>query len=216
MTQNVETYFLEGCGRCDLGGTPECKVHRWRDLLLALRNIVLACDLTEECKWGVPCYTYQGKNIALISAVKDNCFISFFKGALLQDEQGILSFAGANSQVDKMIRFTQMKEIIEKEEWIKNYLFEAIEVEKAGLKAPKSKMPDLPVELLRKFDEIPALQTAFEALPPGKQRGWLLYFSEPKQTQTKETRIVQSVQKIMNGEGPHDQYKKKPILPKLK
>jgi uncharacterized protein YdeI (YjbR/CyaY-like superfamily) len=209
MTQNAEIYFLDGCGRCALGGTPDCKVHRWHPLLLALRRIVLECGLTEACKWGVPCYTYEGKNIALISALKDNCFISFFKGALLQDEHRILSFAGENSQVDKMIRFTRLEDVLNMEEWIKNYLFEAIEVEKAGLKTPKSPMPELPEELLQKFAEVPALKMAFEALPPGKQKGWILHFSAPKQAQTREGRIINSLQKILNGEGLHDYYKKK-------
>lgn len=206
MTKDVETYLSEGCGRCSLGGTPACKVHRWQHELVALRRIVLDCGLTEACKWGVPCYTFMGKNIALISAIKENCFVSFFKGALLHDEHGILSFAGKNSQVDKMIRFTNLEDILNMEDWIKTYIFEAIEVEKAGLKVQKSTNPDLPEELQRKFEEVPALQSAFEALTPGRQRGWALYFSAPKQSQTREARIVKSMQKILNGEGLHDKY----------
>lgn len=206
MTTDVETYFLEGCGRCPLGGTPACKVHTWHLELAALRRIVLECGLDEACKWGVPCYTFQGKNIAMVSAFKDNCFISFFKGSLLEDEHGLLEFAGKNSQVDKMIRFTDIKDVLKIEDWIKTYLFEAIEVEKAGLKVPKTKTLDLPEELLHKFEAIPALKEAFEALPPGKQRGWALYFSEPKQAQTRTGRIEKSMPKILNGEGMHDKY----------
>lgn len=207
MTKNAETYFLEGCGRCSLGGTPECKVHRWQHELLALRRIVLETGLTEECKWGVPCYTYQGKNIVMVSAFKGYCFISFFKGVLLHDEHGILTFVGENAQVDKVIRFTDPEAVLKMEDWIKAYIFEAIEVEKAGLKVQKSKMPDLPEELQRKFDEIPALKVAFEALTPGRQRGWILHFSEPKQSQTRDSRIVNAIQKILNGEGLHDKYR---------
>lgn len=206
MTKDVETYFLDGCGRCSLGGTPECKVHRWQHELVALRRIVLESGLTEECKWGVPCYTYQGKNIVLVSAFKDNCFISFFKGALLQDEHGILTFAGKNSQVDKMIRFTNPEDILKMEEWIKAYIFEAIEVEKAGLKVQKSSTLDLPEELQHKFEEIPAFKAAFEALPPGKQRGYVLHFSQPKQSQTRSGRIEKCMPKIFNGEGLQDKY----------
>lgn len=206
MTKDVETYFLDGCGRCSLGGTPECKVHRWQHELVALRRIVLESGLTEECKWGVPCYTHQGKNIVLVSAFKNYCFISFFKGVLLQDEHGILAFAGENSQVDKMIRFTNPEDVLKIEDWIKAYIFEAVEVEKAGLKVPKNSTLDLPEELLRKFEEVPAFKAAFEALTPGKQRGYVLYFSQPKQSQTRTGRIEKCMPKIFNGEGLQDKY----------
>jgi len=206
MTNDVETYFSEGCGRCSLGGTPECKVHTWQQELIGLRRIVLECGLDEECKWGVPCYTFQGKNILMVSALKDSCIISFFKGSLLHDEHGLLSFAGENSQVAKMFRFTRAEDILMLEEQIKNYIFEAVEVEKAGLKVPKSAAPELPEELLQKFEEMPAFQVAFEALTPGRQRGYVLYFSQPKQAQTRESRIEKCVPKILNGEGLHDKY----------
>lgn len=206
MTTNVEIYFSEGCGRCSLGGTPECKVHTWQQELSALRRIVLECGLDEECKWGVPCYTFQGKNILMVSALKDSCILSFFKGSLLHDEHGLLSFAGENSQVAKMFRFTRTEDILMLEELIKTYIFEAVEVEKAGLKVPKSTAPELPEELLQKFEEMPAFQVAFEALTPGRQRGYVLYFSQPKQAQTRESRIEKCVPKILNGEGLHDKY----------
>ena len=206
MTKTVETYFSEGCGRCSLGGTPECKVHRWQCELAALRRIILQCGLTEACKWGVPCYTFKGKNIVLISALKNKCIISFFKGALLHDEYSILTSPGKNSQVDKIIRFDNLEQILKIEEWIKSYIYEAIEVEKAGLIVPKNTPPNLPEELKHTFETVPALKEAFEALPPGKQRGWVLYFSEPKQPQTRTTRIVKSIPKILNGKGLHDKY----------
>ena len=206
MTTDVETYFSEGCGRCSLGGTPQCKVHTWQQELIALRRIVLECGLDEECKWGVPCYTFQGKNILMVSALKDSCILSFFKGSLLHDEHGMLSFAGENSQVAKMFRFTRAEDILMLEELIKTYIFEAVEVEKAGLKVPQSAAPELPDELLQKFEEMPAFQVAFEALTPGRQRGYVLYFSQPKQAQTRESRIEKCVPKILNGEGLHDKY----------
>ena len=206
MTTDVEIYFSEGCGRCSLGGTPECKVHTWQQELTELRRIVLECGLDEECKWGVPCYTFQGKNILMVSALKDSCIISFFKGPLLHDEHGLLSFAGENSQVAKMFRFTRTEDILMLEELIKTYIFEAVEVEKAGLKVPKSTAPELPEDLLQKFEEMPAFQVAFEALTPGRQRGYVLYFSQPKQAQTRESRIEKCVPKILNGEGLHDKY----------
>lgn len=136
MTKNAETFFSEGCGRCALGGTPECKVHRW--------------------------------------------------------------------QHDKVIRFTNPEQIRKMEDWMKIYIFEAIEVEKAGLKVQKSQTPDLPDELKHTFETVPALKEAFGALPPGKQRGWVLYFSEPKQAQTRQARIIKSIPKMLNGKGLHD------------
>lgn len=206
MTKDVETYFLEGCGRCSLGGTPACKVHRWHHELVALRRIVLKSGLTEECKWGVPCYTHQGKNIVLVSAFKDYSFISFFKGTLLLDEHGIMTFAGENSQVAKIIRFTNPSDILKMEDWIKAYIFEAVEVEKAGLKVQKSSTLDFPEELQRKFEEVPAFKAAFEELPPGKQRGYVLHFSQPKQSLTRAGRIEKCMPKIFNGEGLQDKY----------
>lgn len=201
MTTDVETYLSEGCGRCSLGGTPECKVHAWQQELIALRSIVLECGLDEECKWGAPCYTFQGKNILMISALKDSAIISFFKGSLLQDEPGLLSFAGENSQVAKLIRFTRVEDILKMEDLLKAYIFEAVEVEKAGLKVQKSTAPELPEELLRKFEEMPAFQEAFEALTPGRQRGYLLHFSQPKQSATRTTRIEKCLPKIFAGKG---------------
>jgi len=201
MTTDVATYLSEGCGRCSLGGTPECKVHTWQQELTELRRIVLECGLDEECKWGVPCYTFQGKNIIMVSALKDGAIISFFKGSLLQDEPGLLSFAGENSQVAKIARFTRAEEILKVEELLKTYIFEAVEVETAGLKVQKSTAPELPEELLRKFGEMPAFREAFEALTPGRQRGYLLHFSQPKQSATRTTRIEKCLPKIFAGKG---------------
>jgi uncharacterized protein YdeI (YjbR/CyaY-like superfamily) len=204
MTTNAETYFSEGCGRCALGGTPDCKVHTWQRALQALRQIVLACELREECKWGMPCYTFQGKNVLMLAAFKDNCTISFFKGALLHDEYGLLENAGENSHVAKLIRFTAPEQVWNHEEALKNYIYQAIEVEKAGLKVPKSSAPDIPEELQQKFEAIPGFQEAFEALTPGRQRGYLLHFTGAKQAATRTARIEKWMPLIFAGKGMMD------------
>lgn len=204
MTKDAETYFIAGCGRCSLGGTPECKVHTWHAELAALRHIILDCGLTEDCKWGNPVYTYEGKNILMLFAFKDNCCLSFFKGSLLSDELGILTFAGDNSYVAKIARFTRLGDINTHADALKSYIFEAVEIEKAGLKPQKSALPALPDELLHKFTEAPGLKAAFEALTPGRQRGYLMFFSAPKQSATRSARIEKSMPAIFEGKGIHD------------
>ncbi len=207
MNKSVDNYFLEGCGRCPLGGTSDCKVHKWASELELLRMIVLDCGLTEECKWGVPCYTFQNKNVLLLSAFKDYCSISFFKGSLLSDSRRLLTKPGKNSQAARLIKFTNSRGIKEIENDIKTYIYEAVEVEKAGLKVHFKKQPEpIPEELEKKFEEDPMLKTAFESLTPGRQRGYIIYFSAPKQSKTKESRIEKCIGKILNGEGLHDKY----------
>ena len=208
MNSKVDKYLMEGCGRCPLGGTPGCKVHKWTTELELLRTIVLGCGLTEELKWGVPCYTFQEKNLLIVSAFKAYCSISFFKGSLLSDAKGILDKPGENTQAARLIKFTNMAQIKEIEADLKTYIYEAIEVEKAGLKVNFKKNPEpIPGELENKFEEDPVLKTAFEALTPGRQRGYILYFSAPKQSKTRESRIEKSIGKILNGEGLNDKYK---------
>ena len=133
MTRDIETYFLEGCGRCSLGGTPACKVHTWAKELELLRNIVLECGLTEECKWGQPCYTHQNHNVIMISAFKDSCIISFLKGALLNDPHKLLVSQGENVQGGRIIKFTHPSQVLAIEATLKEYIFEAVEIENAGL-----------------------------------------------------------------------------------
>ena len=160
------------------GGTPDCKVHRWPEELAKLRKIVLDCGLTEELKWGIPCYTYNKSNVATVSAFNEYCSISFFKGALLKDAHRILEKPGKNTQAARLVRFTNVQEIDKLETVLKDYIFEAIEVEKTGLKVDFKKNPEpIPEELQDKFDEIPALKNAFDALTPGRQRAYILYFS---------------------------------------
>jgi uncharacterized protein YdeI (YjbR/CyaY-like superfamily) len=210
MNPKIDNYIAEGCGRCPLGGTSDCKVHQWSEELNTLRTILLDCGLTEELKWGVPCYTNQNKNIVLISALRKHCSFSFFKGVLLKDPNNILEKPGPNSQSDRVIKFTSVRQIVELENILKAYVSEAIEVEKAGLKVKFKKNPEpIPEELLRKLDEDPFFKTAFEELTPGRQRGYILHFSQPKQSKTRVARIEKCTPKILNGEGLHDKYSSK-------
>lgn len=206
MTVQADIYFTEGCGRCVLGGTPECKVHTWQKELALLRQIVQDCGLNEEAKWGVPCYTFQGKNIVILGAFKDSCIISFFKGTLLQDAENILTAPGENSQSTRWVKFTNVKDIQKLETILKEYIYEAIEVEKAGLKVALKKTSEyaIPDELQQKFEENAAFKTAFEALTPGRQRGYLLHFSQAKQSATRMSRIEKYMPKVFEGKGFQD------------
>lgn len=202
----VDKYFTDGCGRCSLGGTPNCKVHRWPDVLERLRTLVLDCGLTEELKWGVPCYTFQNNNIVLIGAFKEYCVLTFFKGALLNDEHGILSKPGENTQAGRVVKFTLGKEIQELMPILKAYIYETIEVEKAGLKVDFKKASEYEIteEFKHKLDESPILRASFEALTPGRQRAYLLYFAQPKQAKTREARIEKCIPKILRNRGLND------------
>jgi len=179
----------------------------WQEELAKLRTIVLDCGLTEELKWGVPCYTFQDRNIVLIHAFKEYCALLFFKGALLKDDKGILIQQTGNVQAGRQIRFTNVREIVTLEPILKAYINEAIEVEKAGLKVDFKKTAEfiIPEEFRKKLDEIPALKTAFDALTPGRQRAYILYFSAPKQSKTRESRVEKYIQHILNGKGLNDQ-----------
>ncbi|PRX54262.1 YdeI/OmpD-associated family protein [Flagellimonas meridianipacifica] len=207
MNPKVDNYLEQGCMRCELGGTPDCKVHAWTAELEKLRTIVLDCGLREELKWGVPCYTINDGIVLTVSALKNYCAIGFFKGVLLKDEDNLLERPGPNSQAARLIKFTSADEIPELEPTLKRYIYEAIEVERAGLKVQFKKNPEpMPEELERKFKEDPVLKSAFESLTPGRQRGYILYFSQPKQSKTRESRIEKCTGKILNGEGLHDKY----------
>ncbi|WP_261304240.1 YdeI/OmpD-associated family protein [Paenibacillus andongensis] len=179
---------------------------QWYEAYEKLRNIVLDCELTEEFKWMHPCYTFQNKNIVLIHGFKEYCALLFHKGALLQDAHGILIQQTENVQAARQIRFTDVQEIVEMETILKAYIHEAIEVEKAGLEVNFKKSTEfiIPEEFQNKCDEIPALKTAFEALTPGRQRAYILYFSEPKQSKTRESRVEKCMQQILGGKGLND------------
>lgn len=176
---------------------------KWREELEKLRKIVLDCGLIEELKWGVPCYTFQKNNIVLIHAFKEYCALLFFKGVLLKDAEGILIQQTVNVQAGRQIRFSNVHGIVERETILKDYIFEAIEVEKAGLQVKLKEKRELifPVEFQRRLDDIPALKDAFDALTPGRQRAYSLYFSEPKQSKTRESRVKKYMQQILNGKG---------------
>jgi uncharacterized protein YdeI (YjbR/CyaY-like superfamily) len=182
------------------------KAKKWQEELEKLRMIILDCQLTEELKWGKPCYTFQKSNIVLIQVFKEYCALLFFKGALLNDANGILVKPGENTQAGRQIRFTNVREIVEMETILTAYIHEAIEVEKAGLKVDFKKTTEfiIPVEFQSRLDEIPALKTAFDALTPGRQRAYILYFSAPKQSKTRESRVEKCMQQILDGKGLND------------
>lgn len=193
MNSKVDFYFIS-------------KAKKWQDELEQLRMIVLDCGLTEELKWGVPCYTFQKSNIVLIHVFKEYCALLFFKGALLNDTNYILIKQTDNVQAARQIRFTNVREIVEMKTILKAYIYEAIEVEKAGLTVNYKKTTEfiIPQEFQNKLDEIAVLKTAFDALTPGRQRAYLLHFSAPKQSKTRELRVEKCMQPILNGKGLND------------
>jgi uncharacterized protein YdeI (YjbR/CyaY-like superfamily) len=178
----------------------------WREELLVLRSLVLECGLTEELKWSAPCYVQGKSNVIIIQGFKEYCALMFFKGALLKDEKGLLRAPGQNTQSGRLIPFTSLEQIIEQADVLKAYIHEAIDNEKAGLKVVHKQVSDYPVpeELTDMFLKKPALKKAFEGLTPGRQRAYLLHFSEPKQSATRVTRIERMENKIMNGKGMTD------------
>ena len=178
----------------------------WHEEFETLRSIVLECQLTEELKWYQPCYTFQNRNVVLIHGFKEYCALLFFKGALLKDPKRILIQQTENVQAARQVRFTSVRAIVKMKPILKAYIQEAIEVEKAGLKVKLKKTSDfkIPEEFQSKLDEIPALQTAFRALTPGRQRGYLFYFAQPKQSKTRAARVERCMQQIFNGKGIND------------
>ncbi|MGA2582297.1 MAG: YdeI family protein [Tepidisphaeraceae bacterium] len=183
------------------------KAKKWRKEFEKLRGVILGCELTEELKWGWPCYTFQNKNVVLIHGFNEYCALLFFKGALLKDPKGILIQQTENVQAARQIRFTDLREIVEMKPILKAYISQALEVEKAGLKVNLKKSTEfkIPEEFQRKLDEIPALKTAFAALTPGRQRGYILYFSAAKQSKTREARVEKWMRQILKGKGLDDE-----------
>ena len=182
------------------------RAKQWRAEFEKLRSVVLDCGLTEELKWGCPCYTFHQHNIVLIHGFKEYCALLFFKGALLKDAKGILIQQTKNVQAARQIRFINVREIVKLKPTLKAYIKEAIEVEKAGLKVKLKKTSDykIPEEFQKKLGELPALKTAFKTLTPGRQRAYLFYFSQPKQSKTRESRVEKSIQQILDGKGLDD------------
>lgn len=206
----VDDYFARGCGRCALFETPQCRVHLWQEEMQTLRDILLDAGLTEERKWGNPCYTLNGKNVAMMGALKEYCSIGFFKGSLLKDPKKLLVAAGENSQAVRQLRYTNLEEIVHHKKDIQALVTEAITTEQLGKKVAFKATDEfvIPDELQEKFKESPELEKAFYALTPGRQRGYLLHFAEPKQASTRRSRIDKYQEQIMRGEGLHDAYRK--------
>lgn len=179
---------------------------QWQQELEALRAIILDCKLTETLKWGVPCYVLDGANIVLMHVFKTYCAVLFFKGALLKDPEGILVQQTKNVQAARQLRFTSLEEVVAQKTLFKAYIKEAIAVEKAGLKVnfKETEAFDMPDEFQAKLEEVPALRTAFEALTPGRQRAYILHFTEPKQSKTRVSRIEKSMPAIFSGKGLND------------
>jgi uncharacterized protein YdeI (YjbR/CyaY-like superfamily) len=183
----------------------ECKVHSWKEELYLLRLILLDSGLSEEIKWSMPCYTLNESNVAMLSAFKHYVSVSFFKGVLLKDPGGLLVAPGKNSQASRQFRFTNISAIEKQDALIRDYLKEAIALEKAGKQVIFKKSPEpIPVELLEKLENDPVLKAAFESLTPGRQRGYILYFSGAKQSATRLSRIEKYIPKILAGKGFHD------------
>ena len=182
------------------------KATKWQPEMKKLRSIILSCQLTEELKWAKPAYTFQKKNVVIIIALKDHCALAFCKGALLKDANRLLTNIGENTQVSRWIKFSSVRAIAEMEPVLKAYIHEAIAAEKAGLEVTYKKTADFPVpeELKNKLEKSPSLKTAFDALTPGRQRGYLLYFSAAKQSKTRTSRIEKCTPQILKGKGLND------------
>ena len=182
------------------------KAKKWQKEYEKLRTLILDCGLTEELKWGCPCYTFENRNIVLIHGFKEYCAILFFKGALLADANGILIQQTENVQSARQARFTNVREIVKMERILKAYVYEAIEVERAGLEVRLKKTADftIPEEFQKKLDKNSALKTAFYALTPGRQRAYIFYFSAPKQSKTRASRVEKCMQQILIGKGLDD------------
>jgi uncharacterized protein YdeI (YjbR/CyaY-like superfamily) len=179
---------------------------KWQKEYEKLRTIILDCGLIEELKWGCPCYTFENTNIVLIHGFKEYCALLFFKGALLNDPNGILIQQTKNVQSARQIRFTNVQEIVKMEKILKAYVYEAIEVERAGLKVKLKKTSEykIPEEFQKQLDKKQALKKAFEALSPGRQRAYIFYFSQAKQSKTREERVEKYIKKILSGKGLDD------------
>ena len=210
MIKTVDDYLISGCMRCKFGDTPQCKVHDWKEELLLLREIMLSCKLSEEIKWGVPCYTAEGRNIVIIGALRECCTVGFFKGALLTDEKCLLTSPGEHSQSVRQLRFTSTNEVKSMAPAIRRFVKEALELEKSGKKVVLKKSHDhaMPEAFRAKLDAMPALKKAFTELTPGRKRSYLLHFSSAKQPATMAARIEKCIPMIMQGIGFNEIWKR--------
>lgn len=204
LNSKVDKYLLDGCMRCKYGATPQCKVNKWRNELEVLRQIAIESGLKEEIKWSLPVYTLKGKNVISVNALKESANITFFKGALLKDPSSILQQQG-KIQAGRIAKFTDVKQITSLRKTLKEYVSEAIAIEESGKKfVAKRKAEPASDELLQAFEKDPLFKEAFYALTPGRQRGYILHFSQAKQSSTRQNRIEKYRQDILSGKGMHD------------
>lgn len=204
LNPQVDKYLIDGCMRCKYGGTLQCKVNNWQEELEMLRQIALKTGLKEEIKWGVPVYTNYKKNIISVSALKDSATIGFFKGVLLADKHKILQQQG-NLQSGRIVKFTNSTDIVKVKSILKEYILEAIAIEESGKKVEFRKYPEpIPEELIQAFESDLVFKNAFYNLTPGRQRGYIIHFSQPKQSQTRIDRIEKYKEQIFNGTGLND------------
>lgn len=198
---SVESYLAEGCGRCDRFQTADCKVHRWGLVLIGLRKIALASGLVETMKWGSPCYTIEGKNVLMIAAFNEFCALSFFKGALIEDETGALELPGPNSHSGRLLKFRSVEDLEARRELAGSLIQRAVAVERLGKELPKRPADAMPEELQARLDEDLALAQAFDQLTPGRQRSHIIYVSGAKQSKTRASRAEQCAAKVLAGKG---------------
>jgi uncharacterized protein YdeI (YjbR/CyaY-like superfamily) len=211
MTKSIDVFLTDGCGRCSKFATDACTVRIYAPEIEALRSIALSVFQEETMKWGAPCYSHNGKNVVMLFSFKDNCGFSFFKGPLLADAHQMLVAPSENAQTFRLLRFTKLAQIIEKQDAIRSYLFEALEVEKAGLKLKPTPVTEFPVpeELQAQFQSYPEFEAAFYALTPGRQKNYLRHFNEAKQSTTKTSRIEKYKPFIFKGIGIDEAWKHK-------
>jgi uncharacterized protein YdeI (YjbR/CyaY-like superfamily) len=205
----VDQYLLDGCGRCSKGGTPNCTVHKWHPILVAMRELAKECLLTEEVKWSVPCYTLNGKNVLMIHAFMEYCSIMFMKGSLLTDPENILHRQTEHVTAGRQLRYLRIEDFLAQRERAKDFILEAIQLEEAGKKVEKRTEEEPMVEELKEaFVQDNAFKTAFYQLTLGRQRAYLLHFAQAKQAETRASRIEKCMPMILRGEGLHDAYQK--------
>ena len=199
---SVDSFLQNGCGRCELYQTPQCKVHRWTTELQMLRELVRQTELVEEMKWGSPCYTLNGRNVLMLAALRDFCAISFLNGAALVDERGLLQSPGPNSRYARYLTFTSISQISQSQLQIAELVEQAIQFARSGARfSPPADERPLPDELVARLESDPQLQQAFDALTPGRQRSHLIYIDQAKSTDARERRVERCVPRILLGKG---------------
>lgn len=204
MTKDIQLFWSEGCGRCPRGGTPDCSVHAWSAELLAVRSLVLESGLEEAMKWGSPCYLVDGQVAIMLAARREACVLSFFRGAMLDDPEGILELPGPNSRLGRVLRLTSLNQLERAKPAILNLVEEAKRAAKLPIPDSLKQPAELPEELDEALQEDPALASAFFALTPGRQRGWIIQIGGAKQSATRRARIIKATARIFAGQGPHD------------